>query len=126
MIFDYTRVGFRYGYEDFTISDVQPEYTDVDEGEYVTSSVTLSLGYDSRNAYFNPTKGGDASFSVEYAGDFLGGEIDFVKYIAEAGWYFPLFWKFTGFVHAKAGFLDDNTSTYQDSTLPDQDGIDID
>jgi len=108
-IFDDTSVGIKYGYEDFTISNVQETYTDVDEGHYVTSSVTTSLRYDSTNAAFNPTEGSDHSISVEYAGDWLGGEIDFTKYIAETGWYYPLFWKFTGFIHAKTGFLDDRS-----------------
>ncbi|MBF0231596.1 MAG: outer membrane protein assembly factor BamA, partial [Desulfamplus sp.] len=108
-IFDYTSVGLRYGYEDFTISNVQDIYTDVDPGDYLTSSVTTSLRYDSTNAAFNPTEGSDSSISVEYAGGLLGGEIDFTKYIAETGWYYPLFWKFTGFVHAKTGYLDDRS-----------------
>ncbi|MBF0468142.1 MAG: outer membrane protein assembly factor BamA, partial [Desulfamplus sp.] len=118
-IFDYTSVGLRYGYEDFTISNVQQyedentgemlNYTNVSAGHYVTSSVTSSLRYDSTNAAFNPTEGSDSNISVEYAGGLLGGEIDFTKYIAETGWYYPLFWKFTGFVHAKTGFLDDRS-----------------
>ena len=109
-IFDYTSLGFKYGYEDFTIENVEEDYTDVDEGNYVTSSVTLSLRYDSRNSAFNPTRGSEHSISVEYAGDWLGGEIDFTKYIVETGWYYPLFWKFTGFLHGRAGFLDDRSS----------------
>ncbi len=48
---------------------------------------------------------------MEYAGDWLGGEIDFTKYIAETGWYYPIFWKFTGFLHARAGFLDDRSDS---------------
>lgn len=106
-IFDYTSVGLRYGYEDFTISNVQDTYTEVDPGNYVTSSITTSLRYDSTNAAFNPTEGSEHSVSVEYASDLLGGEIEFTKYIAETGWYYPLFWKFTGFIHAKTGYLDD-------------------
>ncbi len=106
-IFDYTSAGIRYGYENFTIDNVQDDYTEVDFGTYITSSTTFSLRYDSRNRPFNPTGGSEHSFSVEYAGGFLGGEIDFIKYIAETGWYYPLFWKFTGFLHARAGFLDD-------------------
>ncbi|MBF0228953.1 MAG: outer membrane protein assembly factor BamA [Desulfamplus sp.] len=106
-IFDDTSFGVRYGYEDFTIENVQDIYTEVDPGQYITSSITTTLRYDSTNAMFNPTEGSDHSISVEYAGDWLGGEIEFTKYIAETGWYYPLFWKFTGFLHGKTGFLDD-------------------
>ncbi|MFO7751038.1 MAG: outer membrane protein assembly factor BamA [Desulfobacteraceae bacterium] len=109
MIFDYTHLGFKYGFEDFELTHVDEEYTDVDAGRYVTSSITTSLGYDSRNSRINPTSGSKHRLSVEYAGGGLGGEIDFVKYIGEAGWYHPLFWKFTGFFHAKAGYLDDQS-----------------
>lgn len=109
VIFDYTLLGVKYAYEDFTISNVQEDYTDVDAGRYLTSSITLSLTYDNRNAAFNPSKGGEHRISVEYAGDYLGGEIAFTKYIAETGWYFPLFWKVTGFLHGRGGYLDDRT-----------------
>ncbi|MBF0302984.1 MAG: outer membrane protein assembly factor BamA [Desulfamplus sp.] len=108
-ILDDTSLGFKYGYEDFTIDNVQEKYTDVDEGHYVTSSLTTSLRYDSTNSPFNPTEGSDHTISVEYAGDWLGGEIEFTKYIAETGWYYPLFWKLTGVLHGKTGYLDDRT-----------------
>ncbi len=108
-ISDYTFVGLKYTYDDFKISDVDETRTDVTAGTYLTSSLTASVRYDSRDDLFNPTEGSNHSFSVEYAGNPLGGEIEFTKYIAETGWYFPLFWKFTGHLHGKAGYLDDRT-----------------
>ncbi len=111
MIFDFTSIGLKYGFEDFDITNVQDEYTSVDSGHYVTSSVTASLKYDSRNKRFNATKGMLNSISVEYAGGPLGGKIDFTKYIAESGIHFPIFWKFTGLIHGKTGFLDDNSDS---------------
>ena len=109
MIFDFTSVGFKYAFEDFKISNVQDLYTSVDAGNYVTSSITLSLKYDSRNRSFNATEGMFHSISMEYAGDPLGGEIDFTKYIAESGIHFPIFWKLTGLIHGKTGLLDDRS-----------------
>ncbi|MCP4115176.1 MAG: outer membrane protein assembly factor BamA [Desulfobacteraceae bacterium] len=109
MIFDFTSVGLKYGFEDFHITNVQDDYTSVNAGHYVTSSITTSLKYDSRNKRFNATKGMLNSLSVEYAGGPLGGEIDFTKYVAESGIHFPIFWKVTGLIHGKAGFLDDNS-----------------
>ena len=108
-IFDYTFVGLKYGFDDFKISNVDEARTDVTAGKYVTSSLTASINYDSRNNMFNPTEGSHHSFSIEYAGNPLGGEIEFTKYIAETGWYHPLFWKFTGAIHGKLGYLDDRT-----------------
>jgi len=40
----------------------------------------------------------------------LGGEIDYTKYLAEATFYIPLFWKFTGALHVEGGYLSDRTS----------------
>lgn len=110
MIFDFTSIGIRYGFEDFEITNVQDLYTSVDAGNYVTSSITPSLQYDSRNKSFNATEGMLHSISVEYAGGPLGGEIDFIKYLAESGVHFPLLFKLTGMIHAKTGFLDDKSS----------------
>ena len=45
-----------------------------------------------------------------YAGEFLGGEIDFTKYSLESAVFFPLFWKFSGGLYAKGGYLDDRTN----------------
>lgn len=109
MIFDFTSIGIKYGFEDFEISNVEDLYTSVDAGNYVTSSVTTTLKYDSRNKSFNATEGMIHSLSMEYAGDFLGGEIDFTKYIAESGVHFPILWKLTGLLHGKTGYLDDRS-----------------
>ncbi len=109
MLSDFVFVGLKYNFDDFKISNVDEDRTDVTPGKYVTSSLTASIRYDSRNNVFNPTRGSHHSASIEYAGNPLGGEIEFTKYIVETGWYHPLFWKFTGFIHAKAGYLDDRT-----------------
>jgi outer membrane protein insertion porin family len=106
---DYTTVGIEYNIEDFEIYDVDSDYTSVTTGQYLTSSIKPYISYDSRNHYFLPTRGAINKFSIQYAGEFLGGEIDFTKYELESGIFFPLFWKFTGAAHAKFGYLDDRT-----------------
>jgi outer membrane protein insertion porin family len=103
------RIGIKYNYEDFTISNVEPEFTTVDSGRFLTTSVTPSIIYDSRDRRFTPRRGVFSKLSVEYADDTLGGDINFTKSIAEAGFYIPLFWKFTWVIHGKAGHLDDRT-----------------
>lgn len=113
-IFDYTRMGIKYGFEDFEISNVEEESTTVDKGSYVTSSLMPFISRDSRDRVFVPTEGSFHKLSVKYAGGPLGGEIDFVKYYAETSWYLPLFWKFTGVLHAEGGYLDDQTDNDTD------------
>jgi outer membrane protein insertion porin family len=107
-VFDYTRLSLSYMYD---LSDV----TDIDElaadsikeleGENIKSAITSALKYDSRNKRFLATRGALNSFSFEFAG--LGGDIGFTKYIAETGWYIPLFWDVVGVAHAKAGYVTD-------------------
>ncbi|MCD4674483.1 MAG: outer membrane protein assembly factor BamA [Desulfobacula sp.] len=115
-LFDYTRIGFNYKIEDYTISDVQTTYTNMTPGSFLISSIKPFIQYDSRNDIFIPTEGARHKLSIEYAGEFLGSDIDYTKYLVETAIYFPLFWKFTGALHAEAGYLDDRSG----------DSIDID
>lgn len=112
-LYDYTRIGINYNIEDFEISDVEPAFTNMTPGSFLTSRITPFIKYDSRDDLFLPTEGMVYKTSIEYAGEVLGGDIDYTKYLAEAGVFFPLFWKFTGALHTEAGYLDDRT----DSTI---------
>ncbi len=60
------------------------------EGERVTSALSLSLSMDTRDDYYHPTKGGRHSLSLTNAGGILGGDNYFFKGVAETSWYFPL------------------------------------
>jgi len=106
---DYTSIGLVYNIEKFDIEDVETEKTPVLEGSYLTSSIMPYITYDSRNHSFLPTQGMYHKLSIEYAGEFLGGEIDFTKYLVESAMFFPLFWKFSAGIYAKGGYLDDRT-----------------
>ena len=91
-VFDFTRgsLGYVYDWANIThIEDDAPLSIKELEGKNLKSSVTARLRYDSRDSAFVATTGSDHSISYEYAG--LGGDIGFMKYIAEAGWNFPLF-----------------------------------
>ena len=113
-IFENTRIGIIYRYEDFTIDDVDELYTTVDAGHYLTTSMTPSISYDSRDRAFCPRKGIFSKFSVEYADDILGGDISFTKTTIEAGFYIPIFWKVTWVIHGESGYLDDRTDGFPD------------
>jgi len=108
-LWDYTAIGLEYNIEDFEVYDVQKIHTNVTPGQFLTSSLKPYISYDSRNHYFLPTEGALHKFSIQYAGELLGGEIDFTKYRLESGIFIPLFWKFTGSLHVKGGYLDDRT-----------------
>jgi len=109
-LFDYTGIGIIYNIEDFDITNVQSTYTNMTPGSFLTSSIKPYIQYDSRDDLFLPTQGAKHKISIEYAGELLGGDIDYTKYLVETGIFFPLFWKFTGALHAEAGYLDDRSS----------------
>lgn len=105
-IFDYTRFYFSYRYDVGDIRNIEEdaarEIKEL-EGENITSSITTSLSYDSRDRAFNPTEGGDHMISLEYAG--LGGDIGFTKVIGELSQYFPLFWGTVGYLRTRGGWV---------------------
>ncbi|MCF6248679.1 MAG: outer membrane protein assembly factor BamA [Desulfobacula sp.] len=115
-LFDYTQIGLRLTIEDYEISNIQSDYTYMTLGKFLLSSIKPYIKYDSRNDFFTPTEGMKHMFSIEYAGEYLGSDIDYTKFLAETGVYIPLFWKFTGTLHAEGGYIDDRSA----------DSIDID
>ena len=115
-VFDYTRLFVSYLYDLTDIRNVDNAASDSIKdlkGKNVKSAVNNNLKYDSRNRQFLATRGALNSLSFEFAG--LGGDIGFTKYIAETGWYFPLFWDVVGVAHAKAGYISD----IKEKKLPD-------
>ncbi len=113
-IFDYTRAYIQYSYDVSNIEDVDAAYRYfIYEEEYVESSVSTSVIYDSRNRQFNPSEGSRHRLTVEYAG--IGGDIGFTKVTAETGWYFPLIWKTVGFLHGEIGYVAESSG----KVLPD-------
>ncbi|MFW6309265.1 MAG: BamA/OMP85 family outer membrane protein, partial [bacterium] len=53
------------------------------------SSITLNTSQDTRNHFFNPTKGNMYDFSLEYAGTVLGSDSEFAKFDTDLRKYFP-------------------------------------
>ena len=115
-VYDFTRVYFSYAYDHSIIKNISffaaNEIKEL-EGTNITSSVSSTLRYDSRDKVFNATEGSKHSVSVEYAG--LAGNIGFIKYLAETGWYFPIYREFILFLHGRTGYLHQNSGY----TLPD-------
>jgi outer membrane protein insertion porin family len=111
-IFDFTRFSVSFSRDISQIDIIEPENVPVsiqelvdefgEEEDIITNSVIGALRYDTRVRLFDPPKGQLHRLTVEYAG--FGGDIEFVKSIAEVGWYFPLFWEFIGHIHAEGGY----------------------
>ena len=115
-LLDYTRGSLTYVYDVANITNITndaPDSIKELKGENVKSSIMPALRYDSRDDTFIPTKGSNHSVSYEFAG--LGGDIGFMKYLAETTWYFPLFWEFVLAPHAEGGYVNKT----KDKKLPD-------
>jgi outer membrane protein insertion porin family len=115
-VYDFTRAHIRYIYDVSDIINIAEEASESIkelEGNNVTSSISTTLRYDSRDRVFNTTEGSEHSVTLEYAG--LGGDIAFTKYLAETGWFIPLFWDTVGFVRGKVGYVKEHSG----GKLPD-------
>jgi len=84
-------------------------------------SVTLGRVYDTRDNVFNPTHGNRLSLSTEIAGQGLGGQFDFNKYIIDGRKYFQVGSKQVLALHLSAGTIDGHVS---DATKFSVGGID--
>src|SRR4030043_2087027 len=74
----------------FDMSSDASRFIREQEGSKVTSALSFSLAMDTRDDYYNPTKGARHSISIQNAGGILGGDNYFVKTVADTSWFFPL------------------------------------
>ncbi|RLB81247.1 MAG: outer membrane protein assembly factor BamA [Deltaproteobacteria bacterium] len=107
-VFDYTRAYLSYNYDQSEIKNLTDDASSSIrelEGTNVAHTLTSVLRRDSRDRIFNPTEGSDNSIMVKHSGTPMGGDIGFTKYVADSGWYFPLFWDTVGLLHGRTGFI---------------------
>ena len=106
---DFTRGSVIYTYDDAEIRDVLETASQIIKdmiGRNVTSSLTLGISRDSRDRRFNARQGSVNSFTVEYAGGFLGGDNYFTKYMARSAWFFPFFLDSAFSIQGRWGCID--------------------
>lgn len=82
------RGSLRYKLENIDTNYLDSELEDTD---YSLRSVTFSVDKDTTNYPYNPTSGRNDNFSIEHAGNFLGGNADFTKYNFDLRRYYPGF-----------------------------------
>jgi outer membrane protein insertion porin family len=106
---DFTRWSIGYHFDDSDISNVRDgaAYAIREmKGRNITSSVTLGLRRNSKDRPFNTTEGSLNSISYEIAGDPLGGDVAFNKYLATSAWYFPLAWNTVFMAQGRWGYVE--------------------
>ncbi len=76
--------------EIFDVADEASDLVKQEEGTKDTISLALIMGRDTRDDFYNPSKGSIHTLSMENAGGFLGGDNTFYKFVGDTNWYFPL------------------------------------
>ncbi|QJA06188.1 outer membrane protein assembly factor BamA [Thermosulfurimonas marina] len=87
------RVYGGYRYDDTELSDLNPFVSDIIKQSLdikITSALEFGLSYDTRNRWFVPTKGTLQQLDFELAGQFLGGDSEYLKTVYQGHLYFPL------------------------------------
>jgi outer membrane protein insertion porin family len=90
-IWDYMRGGMAYNLTRENIDGVSANASSAirdQAGTSLSSSLTPSVSYDSRDHFFNPTEGTKSNLAVKFAG--LGGDTNFLRSDLSARWHYPL------------------------------------
>lgn len=110
---EYTNLSWHYRLEKYVIDNIDDDADKVIrdiKGDNWASTLYGSIKRDTTDRRINPTKGSTYQFSTEYGGGILGGDDDFIKYIANTNHYIPAFLGTTFHFHAQAGYVQKNGS----------------
>lgn len=110
---EYTNLSWNYRLERYTIDNIDDDAAKVVkdlEGQNWASTIYASITRDTTDKRINPSKGTIAQFSVEYGGSILGGDDNFIKYIVDGSYYYPMFLSTVFHLHGQAGYIMKNTS----------------
>ena len=102
-----TQLGLRYRFEREEIYDVARNASLAvveSEGVANVSSVGYTVAYDTRNIAMNPTSGVFVSFSQDLAG--VGGDVNYIRSVADARGYYPITNKLTLVGRAQGGVIE--------------------
>lgn len=108
-ITDHFRLDIMYRLENINIYEVSVDasrFIKEQEGKKTTSAISFTPSYDSRDDYFNPTKGARHSLTIQYAGGILGFDNEYIKVFGETSWYFQLPLNLILNIRGKAGFIE--------------------
>lgn len=89
----FTRGRLAYTIEQFDVFDVQDSASDViknEEGKRLKSGLDFTWSRDTRDRFFNPSRGNKSTVTPYFAGGPLGGETDIYGAKVRTGQYWPL------------------------------------
>ena len=109
----FTRGTVQYTYDNSTVTNVYPGASTIIQdmaGTLLTSSLTIGVERNSKDRWWDTSKGSLNAFTFEYAGGFFGGDVAFNKYLLTSIWYLPEFKNTVlvaeaqlGYVHGRSG-----------------------
>jgi outer membrane protein insertion porin family len=101
-----------YTYERVRVFDIEPRFTVstdtvnfIPDSDDIKSAFTTGVVWDTRDNYFDATRGGRQSATVEWAGGPFGGDLDYYKPELQVARYFPTFWKFVLTLSARGAII---------------------
>jgi outer membrane protein insertion porin family len=74
----------------YDVSDTASTFIQEQKGKRTTSALSVTPSMDTRDDYYNPSRGVRHSLFIQNAGGILGGDNSFVKLSGETSWFFPL------------------------------------
>ena len=84
-------IGYEYTMDDVKdVDDTASTYIKDQEGETITSGVTVTVTRDTTNDWMFPSQGSKNSVSVRHTGTIFQGDNSFTKYMGTSSWYVPL------------------------------------
>lgn len=108
-------IGYRLSIDDIRITNnyMVSEYVKQEEGERVTSSVTVTLARDTTNDTMFPSKGLKTSISIQHAGMPFGGDTQFTRYSGSVAYYHAIFGDIVFGAKGRIGYLQNNNKNEQ-------------
>ena len=114
---DFSSILLRYQYVVYDVFDISSDAGLLirdQEGETITSSITASYRYDSRDLPMDARDGLYTTLSSEIAGGILGGTNDFWRNVFEASWFKTIMGDLIGSIHSEVGVI----TPYNGSDIP--------
>lgn len=105
---NFTRGTVQYTYDRSEVTDIYPGASALIKdmaGENLTSSMTVGIERNSKDRWWDTTRGSLNAFTFEYAGGFFGGDVAFNKYQLNSTWYLPVFKKTVLVASAQLGYI---------------------
>ena len=95
----------------YRVEDSEEIWEDTPANNYENSLRSLTLGFsrNTTNDRFHPTGGSINNFDLEYAGGFVGGEMEFTKFNWDSRRYYPAFKNHALALRMKLGLSDPRT-----------------